>query len=179
MNTNKTVRRARTRDVAFQYRMPAGIPGAITRVSSANVEAALLDTTNYPTSFGVPMAIDATSHGARKLMAADTATSVYGFYVRPFPTQNVTQNDPLGTSTPPTSGIANVLKRGYINVKLNGATAAAKNGIVYVRTLTGTGSVIGGIEAAADASNTFALPSSCYFTGPADASGNVEIAFNI
>lgn len=162
---------------AFQYRMPAGIPGALTRLENQSTEAALLDTTNFPTAYGVPVAIDATSKGARKIMAGDTAASVYGFYVRPYVTQNV--NDPLGTSTPPSSGIGNVLKRGYMTVKLNGATAAVKNGTVYIRTAAGTGTIIGGVEAAADGTNTFAIASNTYFTGPADANGNVEIAFNI
>jgi hypothetical protein len=162
---------------AFQFRMPAGIPGQVTRASQATVEAQLLDTTYFPTSYGVPVAIDATSHNMRAIKAADVVASVYGMYVRPYPTNSNT--DGLGTSTPPVSGIGNCLKRGYISVKLNGATAAAKNGTVYVRTAVGTGSIIGGIEAAADSTNTFALPSNCYFTGPADASGNVEIGFNI
>lgn len=40
------------------------------------------------------------------------------------------------------------------------------------------GRPIGGIEAAADGSNTIAV-AGCTFMGPADASGNVEIAYNI
>jgi hypothetical protein len=162
----------------FTFRMPAGIPGAINRAATATVEAQLLDTTLFPTVYGVPVAIDATSHAARKIGAGDTAASVYGFYVRPYPAGG-SATDGLGTSTTPVAGIANVLKRGYMTIKLNGATAAAKNGTVYVRTVTGTGTVIGGIEAAADSTNTFALPSSTYFMGPADTNGNVELAFNL
>ena len=161
---------------AFLYRMPAGIPGQVNRFSAATVEPQLLDTTNFPTVYGVPVAIDATSKNTRKIMAGDTAASVYGMYVRPYPTNSGT--DPIGTSTPPVAGICNVLKRGYMSVQLNGATAAAKNGTVYVRTAVGTGSIIGGIEAAADSTNTFAM-ANAYFTGPADANGNVEIGFNI
>ncbi len=162
---------------AFLYRMPAGIPGSINRMSTATVEAQMLDTTNFPTVYGVPVAIDATSKNTRKIMAGDAAANVYGLYVRPYPTNSNT--DPLGTSTPPVSGICNVLKRGYMTVQLNGATAAAKNGAVYVRTVANGGNtIIGGIEAAADGSNTFVM-ANAYFTGPADASGNVEIGFNI
>ncbi len=162
---------------AFQFRMPAGIPGAINRSSTATVEAQLLDTTNYPTVYGVPVAIDATSKSVRKIMAGDAASSVYAMYVRPYPTNSGT--DPIGTSTAPVSGICSVLKRGYMTVQLNGATAAAKNGAVYVRTVANGGNtIIGGIEAAADSANTFAM-ANAYFTGPADANGNVEIAFNI
>lgn len=161
----------------FTFRMPAGIPGGVNRVEVATVEAQQLDTTLFPTAYGVPVALDATSHNVRAIKAADTTASVYGFYVRPFPTSG-NGTDGLGTSTPPVSGIVNILKRGYMTIKLNGTTAAAKNGTVYVRTVTGTFTVIGGVEAAADGSNTFVL-TGAYFTGPGDASGNVEVAFNI
>jgi hypothetical protein len=162
---------------AFTFRMPAGIPGTVTRASQATVEAQLLDTTNFPAAYGVPVAIDATSHGVRKIGAGDTAAAVYGFYVRPYPTHSGT--DPLGTSTPSVSGICNVLKRGYINVLLGGTTAAAKNGTVYVRVAApASGKPLGGVEAAADSTNTIAL-TNAYFTGPADATGNAEVAFNI
>jgi hypothetical protein len=162
----------------FTFRMPAGIPGAVNRVATATVEAQQLDTTHYPTVYGVPVALDATSHNVRSITAADTTASVYGFYVRPFPTTG-NGTDGLGTSTPPVSGIVSVLKRGYMMVKLNGTTAAVKNGTVYVRTVTGTFTVIGGIEALADSTNTFAVTGNTYFTGPADPNGNVEVAFNI
>jgi hypothetical protein len=162
----------------FTFRMPAGIPGAVNRVATATIEAQQLDTTYFPTVYGVPVALDATSHNLRAIKAADTASSVYGFYVRPYPaTGNGT--DGLGTSTPPVSGVVSVLKRGYMMVKLNGTTAAVKNGTVYVRTVTGTFTVIGGIEALADSTNTFAMTGNTYFTGPADSNGNVEVAFNI
>jgi hypothetical protein len=163
---------------AFQFRMPAGIPGDLSRPATATVEAQILDATYYPTVFGVPGTIDSTSLKFRKIKAGDTASSVTGLYVRPYPmTGNGT--DGLGTSTPPVSGIANVLKRGYMTVQLNGATASAKNGVVYVRTVANGGNtIIGGIEAAADSTNTFVL-ANAYFTGPADSGGNVEIAYNL
>jgi hypothetical protein len=162
----------------FQFRMNAGIPGDISRPEQATVITETLDTTNYPTVYGVAGTIDATSKKFRKIMAGDTASSVYGLYVRPFPTTTGQLTDGLGTSTPPTAGVCNVMKRGFMTVQLNNTTAAAKNGTVYVRTATGTGSIIGGFEAAADSTNTFVL-ANAYFTGPADASGNVEIAFNL
>jgi hypothetical protein len=107
-------------------------------------------------------------------MAADTAASVFGFLVRSYPTQSSSTD--FGGGVPPTSGIASAMKRGYIGAKLDGAASAVKNGTVYVRT-AGTGTV-GGVEAAADGTNTFAL-ANAYFTGPADASGNCEIAYNL
>lgn len=162
----------------FTFRMPAGIPGTINRASLATVEPQQLDTTNYPTVYGVPTAIDATSKNLRKIMAGDAAASVTGLYVRPYPTSGG-QFDAFGAAVTPTSGIVSQLKRGYMSVMLNGATAAAKQGVVYVRTVAnGSNTIIGGIEAAADSTNTFVM-ANAYFTGPADAAGNVEIAFNI
>lgn len=140
--------------VAFTYRMPAGIPGALSRgVGQSKVEAQVLDTTDYPTEFGVAVTIDGTTHALRKIKAGDVASSVTGIYVRPYPIQNSVASDPLGTATPPTSGIGNQLKSGYISVKLRGATAAAKQGAVYVRLAGADGThPLGGFEAASDVS---------------------------
>jgi hypothetical protein len=66
---------------------------------------------------------------------------------------------------------------GYMSVQLNGAAAAVKNAPVYIRVATpGTGKPIGGIEAAADSTNTITVPN-CVFRGPADANGITEIKF--
>lgn len=162
---------------AFTYRMPAGIPGNVTRASVATIESQILDTTNYPTVYGVPVAIDATSKNVRKIMAGDAAAAIYGLYVRPFPTASGA-TDGVGTSTPPVSGLCSILKRGYSNVKVNAGTAA-KNGVVYVRVVANGGNtIIGGVEAAADSTNTIIM-TGAYFTGPADASGNCEVAYAI
>lgn len=175
---SNNIRRARTCDVAFTYRMPAGIPGAINRSATATVESAVLDTTNYPTAYGLAGTIDATSHNFRHATTGDTASTNFSLYVRPYPTgPNV--NDPLGTSTPPTSGVANTLKRGYMTVNVAYGTPV-KGGTVYVRiTANGGRTTLGAIEAQSDTTYSVALPSNSYFTGPADSNGNVEVAFNI
>lgn len=163
----------------FTYSMPAGIPGTLSRAAGqATVEAQILDTTDYPTEYGVAVTIDSVTHALRKIKAGDAVTAVTGIYVRPYPLQT-SSNDALGTSTPPTSGIGNQLKRGYISVKLRGATAAAKQGTVYVRIANADADhPLGGFEAALVADETVALPGA-YFTGPADADANVEIAYKI
>lgn len=163
----------------FTYNMPSGIPGTLSRgAGQAKVEAQVIDTTSYPTEYGVAVAIDATTHALRKIKAGDTAASVTGIYVRPYPFQGAS-NDTLGTITTPTSGIGNQLKSGYISVKLRGATAAAKQGKVYVRIANGDADhPLGGFEAAAVTDEAVELPGA-YFTGPADADGNAEIAYNI
>jgi hypothetical protein len=101
---------------------------------------------------------------------------VYGLLVRPYPT--VSSQDPLGTSTPPVSGMADVLRRGYMTVKVNAGTPSLGSQ-VYVRVAAAAaGKPIGGIEAAADSTNTIAVAGAT-FMNAGDASGNVEIAFNI
>jgi hypothetical protein len=163
---------------AYQFRMPAGFAGDLQRAEVATIETQQIDSSAPPTSFGV--AVKFVSGKVQPINAAgDTAASVVGINLRPYPIQG-NGTDPLGTSTPPTSGVTDILKRGYVMVSLGGTTAAAKGGTVYVRVAgAAAGKPLGGFEAAADSTNTVALPSNTYFTGPADAYGITEIAFNI
>ncbi|MGN5479513.1 structural cement protein Gp24 [Cupriavidus basilensis] len=161
---------------AFQYRMPAGFAGDVQRADQATIEPQIIDPTNPPTLFGLPVKI--VNGKVQPVGAGDTAAAVYGFNVRAYPIQG-NGTDPLGTATPPTSGITDVMKRGYIMAILGGTTDASKNGAVYVRVAApAAGKPIGGVEAAADGANTIAL-TNAYFTGPKDAYGTVELAFNI
>lgn len=158
------------------YRMPNGIPGDITRQSVATVESQLLNSSAAFSAFGLFGKVS--SNAFVPVGSGDAAASVYGLLVRPYPTQGGNPSDPIGTATPPTSGVANVLRRGYASVKLNSGTAAV-GGQVYVRVANAaTGKPIGGIEAAADSTNTIAVPNA-FFMAAADASGNVEIGYNI
>lgn len=165
---------------AFLYRMPLGIPGTISRAAGqATVEPVQLSSSAPFSAYGLPGTIDATSHQFRPTQSGDTA--VYAFLVRPFPLTDSNTSPAIGTSTPPQNGgVGDALKRGYITVTLAGGTAV-KNGTVYVRTAVGSsGKAIGDVEAAvSDTSNCIALPATCYFTGPADSNGYVEVAFNI
>lgn len=132
--------------VAFVYRMNNGIPGDLTRQSIATVESQLFDSATPFSAYGLPGKIDSNGKFA-PVGSGDTSASVYGFLVRPFPVTGVNATDPLGTSVPPTSGPASILKRGYINVKINAGTAAI-NSPVYFRTANPSGAkVVGGIEA--------------------------------
>src|SRR5690348_6322236 len=126
---------------AYLYSAPAGIPGMISR-DTATVEPQLLDSSNQPTSFGLPVATDATSHKLRAIGASDTAASVVGFLVRPYP---FSSNDTdFGAGTPPTSGLVSVMRRGYMSVKNNAGTPV-NGGTVYVRIDTPSGAkVVGG-----------------------------------
>lgn len=170
---------------ALTYRAPAGIPGAVTRMEHATIEAGILNASYPPLKFGIPMKL--VSGLYLPVASADTLASVMvggGILVRPFPMQRST-NEALGTNVPDLTytTICNILKRGYINVKVNASLPAAvpaKGGIVYVRK-TDHGAAeypYGGIESDADSAKCEALPGA-YFTGTMDADGNCEIAYNI
>lgn len=156
---------------AYTYRMPSGIPGDVSRKSHSTIESH-----NMPTpvaAFGVFAKLDASGNLA-PLGSADTADSVYGLIVRSYPTTSATNE--LGESVPP-KGITDVLVRGYMTVKCNAGTAK-KGSAVYVRIgAAAAGKPVGGIEAVADGANTIAVKAR--FMHDADASGNVEIAYNI
>jgi len=146
---------------AYTFRMPAGFAGDLQRAEVATIESQQIDSNTPPNAFGVPVKL--VGGKLQPIAAGDAASVVYGFYLRPYPIQG-NGTDPLGTSTPPTSGNGDVLRRGYSNVQLNGTTAAAKNGPVYMRVgNASTGKPIGGIEAAAE--NTVASTANAGNTG--------------
>lgn len=164
--------------VAFLYRMDTGYPGCVNRAEVATVEAGTINNTTPPTAYGIGVVND--PNGIRPPVTADTIVS--GIFVRPYPTQPNTggMNYPFGSITPPTVGNGDVLRRGYIIVKLQSTAAAVKGAAVQVWTGAAAGPhVPGGINAdAAAAGSNVTVPNS-YFMGPADANGIVEIAVNI
>jgi hypothetical protein len=158
---------------AITYRMPYGVPGDLSRPSRANVEAWAFGAAPFA-SYGIPVKLVAGL--AVPVSAVADGALTYGFLVRPFPVTGPNASDPLGTAVPPTSGVANVMNRGYINVK-NNAGAPAAGGKVYVRVANGVPATpVGGVEAAAIAGTTEVIPGA-HFMGPADANGNCEVEF--
>lgn len=159
---------------AILYRMPSGIPGDVSRREQATIESAPFDSNAAFSAYGLFGKI--ASGKVQPIGAGDAATAVYGLLVRPYPTNSA--QEPVGTATPPTTGHGNVLRRGYATVVCNSGTPAL-NSQVYVRVANPSGAkVIGGIEAASDTTNTIAI-ANCTFMNAGDASGNVEIAYNI
>ena len=162
--------------VAFTTRMPSGVPGNPSRPGTpTEIEQNIINTTTPPLRYGEPVKMDSATGQIKPIQAGDTTAAIYGVLVRPFPSNSGTS--PLGTSTPPTSGMCDVMKSGYINVKVNSGTPV-RGGAVFVRTITGTDTVIGGIAGASDGANTFTWVGA-YFTGGVDASGNSEIHFRV
>jgi len=159
---------------AYLYRMPSGIPGDVSRPSQATIESGFFDSSFPFASYGIP--VKKVGGKIRPVASGDAATVIIGLLVRPYPTG--ASQDPLGTSTPPTSGVGNVMRRGYMTVQCNAGTPA-DGGTVYVRVAAASGAkVIGGIEAAADGTNTVVMAGAA-FRNAGDASGNVEIEFNL
>jgi hypothetical protein len=173
--------------VAYAYRMPAGIPGEVTRYSvGTTIEQQLVDANAPPAAYGLPVVIDAATYGVRTLVTADVVgpNVPYGCIVRPYPIQPSAAANygavPVGSpGVPPTQGIVDVLKRGYMSVAVNFTGAGpVKGGPVYIWTAASAAPhVQGGITSDGPSANVIAAPA--YFTGPADSAGNGEIAWNI
>ncbi len=178
--------RMKTKDAAFQFRMGAGFAGDVNRSHPASIEPTLIDASAPPTLYGQPVLVDATTQGVRPFASGDQSNTVaagYGITVRPYPTQQSSASNfgaaALGAATPPVTGIIDVLRAGYIMVNLPAGGTPVKGGAVYVWAAASSGShVLGAVEAAYTAGSTTQLLNAT-FNGSPDASGNVEIAFNI
>lgn len=180
-----------THDAAFTFRMPAGFAGAVTRTHPVGIEPCLISVTNPVTAFGQPVVVDAadTNKGMRPLAAADQSlTTIEGITVRPFPFQQQTTSNlagavTLGTAgTPPTSGVIDILRQGYILVPVNGSPI--KGGAVFIWTAASSGvHVQGGFEAATPGGSGMQISGvgsgKTFFNGGPDANGLVELAYNI
>lgn len=177
--------RAAVRDVNFQFRMPAGFAGDVNRTHPCNIEPALIDVNAPPLLYGQPVIGDATTQGVRPFVAGDVTTPVvaWGATVRPNPQQSNPSASfgapsSIGGEIPPTSGVIDILKSGYIMAKVVGSPV--KFGQVYVWIAVASGAhVQGGLEAAAGTPGTnTALLTGWFFNGGADTNGIAEIVVN-
>lgn len=178
--------RMKTRDVAFAFRMGAGFPGEVTRSHPTTIEPALICAATPPTQYGQAVLVDATTQGVRPYAAGDQSNTVpsgYGITVRPFPTQQAAASNfgtaNFGSVAPPPNGSIDLLRSGYIMGFLSNGGTPVKGNPVYIWAAVSSGNhVQGGFEAAFSSGNTTQLLNAT-FNGSPDASGNVEIAFNI
>lgn len=162
--------------VSYTTRMPSGFIGQVTRDDSKTIVSEIIDATTPPTAYG--SFVKLVSGKLQPIASGDAASVVLGLLVQPFPVQASGVVSALDTAaTPPASGLADVMRRGYLAVKLAQGTAA-KKGQVYVRVTADTGKAVGDIETAADSAKCVAV-TGCFFTGAADANGVVEVEFNI
>lgn len=170
---------ARTRDVAYNYRMPGGFAGDVNRSHPASIEPCLLDVTNPPTFAGQACVLDATSHNLRFLgVVDDTAlTDIYGVLVRAYPIQQQTggMSSSFGNGAVPAAQPGDVLKSGYIMVPVQGTPVKGGQVFVWAKPVSGN-HVPGGFEASATGGSTIALPINSYsFNGGPDANGVAEV----
>lgn len=162
--------------VAFTYRMPAGIPGFVSRADHSTIDTVMGDPAKGFARYGM---FGKTVAGLfQPLEASDAGSVITGLNVRAYPTQS--GNDPLGTSSPSATAPIDRLKRGFMTVTLKLGTAV-KDAQAYVVTTAGGSVVVGDIVTSASPAGggTAVAAPGVFFTGPADASGNVEIAYNI
>lgn len=160
--------------------LPVGPAGMISRdKASATVDSALLLSGSAPTAYGTPLVRDSSTGKFRAATSGDTDIS--GFLALVYPSV-AALSDTVDTQSAPTAGFVPNMRRGWMVVTCNNfaVNAPAPGGQVYVRIASASsGKPLNGIEAAADGSNTLAIPG-CYFEGAYDpATGNVEISFHV
>lgn len=163
--------------VAYLYRMPVGIAGAISRPQDLTTEPVIIDSSNIFAAYGLA-GKDSADGKFIPLAASDAATVITGLYVRPYPTTSTPDMvSQVGTGK---NFTGDVMKRGYMTVNI-GSTAVnlVKGAPVYVRNANPTdASPLGAILGAAITDETVVLPNAS-FTGAGDAAGNAEVAYNI
>lgn len=165
---------------AIVTRMNAAIAGAVTRSYPGQViSQEVIDGTTPPTAYGQPVKL--VSGKLQPMGSGDAATLIYAITVRPFPKTDNTGTAPgYGPGTPPTSGIMDVMRVGFLGVKLAVGTAV-RGAQAYVVTTAGGSVAIGDIVDAASPAGggTAVAPANWFFTGAADANGNTEISVGV
>ncbi len=163
-----------TNRMAINTDLPTGFNGQVARTSYAVIESKFIKSSAPVASYGCACKLDGDMVAA--LAESTTAEQVYGFIVRPQVTASA-QYPNAGFDdfeAPDVGQPQGVLVRGYLNVKVNAGEAKA-GGDVYVRVNGGAKTKpVGGVEAAADGSNTVKL-AGAIFVGADDEYGVAEI----
>lgn len=157
---------------SYLYRMPAGIAGAISRPHDLTTEPVILSPSKQFAEYGLPGKFDGDAFVP--LTSADTAASIVGFLVRPYPTTSAADF----ARQVNTGGVqqGDALKRGYMTVNIAGdATAIVKNSQVYCALAGGAITA----TAPAEGDKTIVAIPNAVFTGAGDADGNTEISYKI
>ena len=173
--------------VAFTFRMNAGIPGEVSRFQTygCTITPEKQHATTPMTQYGQVAIMAAANAGVRPATAGDTAADMeWGIIVRPYPGPDIGVSFPSGTvdfgaGTPMAKGIVDILRRGYMTVKLGGSAAPAKGGAAWLWTAATAAPHTQGLLEAADVTTNGFKMNKVEFMGPADASGNVEISYNV
>lgn len=166
---------ATTRDVAYQFRCPAGYPGDVNRAHPNSIEPALIDAAAPPLLYGNAVVIGA-NNGVRQMAAGDTGlTKIYGIVARDYPTQQMSggPSAPAGAMAPPVTGALSIVRYGYVMVRVNGTPTKGAAAFLWVAASSGN-HVQGTWEAAATGGSTIQI-ANAEFNGPPDSAGNVEL----
>jgi hypothetical protein len=184
VSSPKSIGRLRFCDVSFGYRMGAGFPGDVTRSHPASIEPCLNNPTTPLLRYGYFGLI--TNGDLRPIASGDQSDTedavAYGVTVRPFPQQASVGDSAFGgaafgAGVPPANAAIDMLRSGYIIVKVNGSPV--KGDPVFVWAAADTGNhVLGQPEAAFTTVKTVKIAGATY-NGSPDANGYVEIAFNV
>lgn len=186
MNSSKMTRtalavgeviRGKARDVAYGFRMGAGFAGDVNRAHPFWIEPAQQNATNPVPAPGLACVVDPATNTVRSVLATDTAiTTVYGFSVRSFPTQQTSggPNASLGASALNAQQPLDVLRAGYMMAQVSNGTPRKGDPVFIWVAATSGSNVQGSVRTSASAGNTAAI-TNAYFNGPADASGVAEI----
>lgn len=172
---------------ALMYRMNAGIPGEVSRFTTygCTISPERQHNTTPMTLYGQVAIMAAANAGVRPATAGDTVADMeWGFLVRPFPGADIGVGFPsgvvdFGAGTPFTKGIVDILRRGFMTVKLGGAVAPTKGDVGYLWTAASSGAHVQGLLEPVDPTTSGFKMNRVRFMGPADASGNTEISYNL
>jgi hypothetical protein len=172
--------------VAYTFRMNAGIPGEVSRFQTygCTISPERQHNTTPLTLYGQVAIMAAANAGVRPATAGDGAADMeWGFLVRPYPGPDIGVSFPSGTvdfgAGSPGGKIVDILRRGFMTIKLGGSVAAAKGQTAWVWTAANSGAHVQGLLEAADVTTSGFKMNRVVFQGPADASGNTEISYNI
>ena len=151
----------------YQDRMPAGVPGHVSRPAESTLETCLVG--DAAIAWGAPVKRNATTGRLEGITTGDT--EIYGFLARPYPTGGGRGGTQTGDDGKAEAGtLAEVMRRGYMIVVCAKGTPVG-GGKVHIR-LEG-----GEIETAADSENTIEIPAR--FSDGMDAANLTEISYNI
>lgn len=157
----------------FLTRALSGFAGDITRPDATDVEAGVLNATTPPLAFGVPVKV--VSGQFHRIAASDAATVFYGILARSVPSIAGDTAETFAAGTPNVRQVANIVRRGYVNVVCFGATVPGRGGAVHMYTTAANGRAVGDLVAAADGSNTVVLTGVTWAVDGRDANNIAEI----
>ena len=169
---------------AYIYRQPSAFKGRPTRLAAPlNIDQAILGSSYQWQENGVgqPVVFD-TNGELAPVSSTTTATDIVGVIAALFGgfaglgTNNA--YPPVTTPVQLTSRCMPFMRWGYIGVEVQNTTTPVRGGQVYIRIALPSNNpqelVIGGFEAAADSTNTIAVPG-WTFQGSTDSNGITEI----